>query len=332
MITTGFLRIGDWWSYKVPPLLAIAYLLLRLHGVALSSGGPTVLIFLISVIGTAGFGHLLNDLTDMDEDSRAGKSNVMARLAPGLRVPVLVLLLAASLAPWLWLPVGGFNFALLLGLVALFGLYSVPPARLKERHAWGVLADALYGHALPNLITGITFSLFAPSLDGWHLAFLGSLFGWKLMQGLCGAIVSQIRDRKNDRRSGARTFVIVFGPRRALNLVNRVLLPAQFLLFLVVCGVTSVRVPWFGALYGIFFAATAWKVHHRWKKPLSVYSRSYMGYAYLNDFSELWMPLGLLIDLTVAMPQYAMLLIAHCAFLTPLPAVLGRLFSGGRTG
>lgn len=82
--TTGFfssfskvIRSQDWWLYKLPPLLAIAYAeILLIHPII------TVLTFLLSISSVAAYGYIVNDIFDIEIDCKAGKSNAMAQFLP----------------------------------------------------------------------------------------------------------------------------------------------------------------------------------------------------------------------------------------------------------
>ncbi|MEZ5312221.1 MAG: hypothetical protein R2862_00530 [Thermoanaerobaculia bacterium] len=87
-------------------------------------------------------------------DPRRSSPRPVARL-------LLALLLAAAIAPGCSCrrarsPRGAFALGLLLAV------YALPPLRLKERGAAGLVVDALYGHALPM---AIVVGLFAPAPD-----------------------------------------------------------------------------------------------------------------------------------------------------------------------
>ncbi len=304
-------RFGEWWHHKLPPLFAIAYLLLAEGSVPLPRAATLLALFLGTSVGTAAFGHLLNDLTDLASDRAAGVRRPLHALAPATRLGLVLLALAAAIAPWLWLPRDAWNLSAFALELALLAAYSLPPLRLKERGLAGVVADALYGHALPMVVVLATFRL-ATGLDRpWFRALAGALVLWKLAQGLCGALVGQIRGRRADRRSGTRTWVARVGPRRALGWVNRLLLPLQGIAFLAVCALVAWRHPWFAPAYPLFLAGRLWEIRRVWRKPRSFFRRSYPGYVLLNDFHELWMPLLLLVPLLARDAAFAALLAAH---------------------
>jgi hypothetical protein len=308
------LRLPDWWHYKLPPLLAVAYLLLAADpAVPAGRASGIVALFLAAAIGTAAFGHLANDFADLEPDARIGRPSGLARLAPAARRGVLALALALALAPWFALPPAPLAWALVGVEIALFLAYSLPPLRLKERGAAGVVADALYGHAVP---VAVVWALFTTAGAASALAtprLLAALFGWKLAQGLCDAVASQLADRRFDRRSGTRTFVLERGPLCAQRLLLRVLLPLQLAGFLVAGVLLWPSAPWLLPVWAVWLAAALWKIHRRWRRGAGFYRRGYPGWVLVNDFQERWLPLAALAALVAAKPWTAPLALAHVA-------------------
>ncbi len=310
----ALLRLPDWWHFKLPPLLAIAYLLLAADP-AVSAGSSAVLValFLAAAIGTAAFGHLANDLADLAPDARIGRPSALSRLAPAVRRGVLAAALALALAPWLALPRAPLAWALVAVELALFFAYSLPPLRLKERGAAGVVADALYGHAVP---VAVVWALFTAEGAAQALAtprLLAALFGWKLAQGLCDALASQLADRRFDRRSGTRTFVLESGPLRAQRLLLRLFLPLQIAAFAAAGALLWPAAPWLLPAYALYLGAALWRIHRRWRRGRGFYRRGYPGWVLVNDFQERWLPLAALAALVVAKPWTAPLALVHLA-------------------
>ena len=61
-------------------------------------------LFMISVVGIAGFGHVFLDAFDVAEDRAAGKPNLWDNASSGARAALVTVLLAASWLPWTMLP------------------------------------------------------------------------------------------------------------------------------------------------------------------------------------------------------------------------------------
>ncbi|MEO1376459.1 MAG: hypothetical protein AAFW70_19600 [Cyanobacteria bacterium J06635_10] len=77
----NLLRGNDWWFYKIPPLLAIAYAQILIQDTPPQQSIVTLLSLLISMFFVAAYGHVVNDIFDIEIDSQAGKQNRMASLS-----------------------------------------------------------------------------------------------------------------------------------------------------------------------------------------------------------------------------------------------------------
>jgi 4-hydroxybenzoate polyprenyltransferase len=144
-------RASEWWEYKLPPMLAIAYATGLSAGKNLYELTPRLCILLLGIIIGAVYVSIVNDFTDRKEDEASGKHNRLRNLSPQVRWFLI-------LAP----VVTGFFFAyfflsdtLSIAMYTLcwiaFSLYSIPPFRLKKRGLSGVLADASGAHLFPTL-------------------------------------------------------------------------------------------------------------------------------------------------------------------------------------
>jgi 4-hydroxybenzoate polyprenyltransferase len=314
------LRFGTWWRHIVPPLLALVYLLALLE----PAGIPEVLrllpLFLASVVGVAGFGYFFNDVCDLAADRAAGKRNAAAGVAPGRRRGLLAGLLALGLVPWLWLPASPLAYPLLALEVALLVAYSAPPLRLKERGLAGVVADALYGHLVPLLLTLCAFLPVIGGLDRARWPWLGLLAAWALAKGLRNITLHQLEDRKGDRRAAAATLVGRIRPVAALNAVNRLLLPVELLALAAMLAALAPRQPiWVGFAAFLLFTAlkfSAWKLPFLPRRQLR-----FKFLFFLNDFYEEWLPVVVLLALLAERPAAWPLLIVHLAL---FPNVLAK--------
>jgi 4-hydroxybenzoate polyprenyltransferase len=319
----AWLRLGTWWRHLVPPLLAVVYATALL---AAPAAGPVLAalpLFLVSVLGIAGLGYFLNDVSDVAVDRRAGKANAAAGLSPRRRLAVLAALLVVGLAPWLLLPRRPLALGLLGVEVALLAAYSLPPLRLKERGAGGLLADAGYGHALPLLVAAALFS--PPPAAAWPPRPSGLVVlaaAWALAKGLRNITLHQLADRKNDRRASCRTFVGGARPVAVLDVVNRGLLPLE--LALLVALLAALAAPLVVAGFALFLAFTALKFS-AWKMPFMPRRQlRFKFHWFLNDFYEEWAPLLLLAAWALRQPAAWLLLPVHLLLFPHLGGELGR--------
>src|SRR5690606_5871512 len=71
------IRAAEWWEYKLPPILAIAYATSLFSDVPLYELTPFYLFYLASLVVGAIYVSFINDITDIDADLAAGKWNRM---------------------------------------------------------------------------------------------------------------------------------------------------------------------------------------------------------------------------------------------------------------
>lgn len=197
-------RISNWWSHKVPPLLLVVYIeSLRRHAHADATVASAVLL-LCCVSCIAAYGHVLNDWCDIRDDARAGKSNTMQSLKEWQRSLFCGLLLVggfAFTAPFTnaWPPRIAIAFNYLWPTI-----YSLPHIRLKERGILGVLCDAAGSHVTPTILAFTIVGLF---YEGpLSIVVTVAVVGWASVLGLKGILYHQIGDLANDRTAGVHTF------------------------------------------------------------------------------------------------------------------------------
>ena len=306
-------RGQDWWFYKIPPILATGYATALVFDVPARETLVSLAAVLAAVCTVASFGYVVNDLFDIEQDRRAGKSNVMARIGARGRALAIVVPLIAGFA--IVAAAGGGLLALgLLGLnFALPALYSIPPVRLKERGVLGVVADAGAAHLVPTalMVTALLPAEQRATPAAW--LFLGSACGWAFFSGVRGIIVHQVVDRASDRLATVETFGGRIGVARARRLTFAVIVPLEVaslagFLALVIPSAPTVA---FAAL--LFAACEVQKIRLRWKLPMfEPPADSKESYIPLinNEFYELWLPLSLALQLALASPE----LIAILAF------------------
>jgi 4-hydroxybenzoate polyprenyltransferase len=218
-------RAGDWWQFHLLPLLSAAYAAIAYFAVAPGLALPALARLLVSIVFIAAYSHVVNDSADAEQDARAGKTNRVQALSPGRRALLALGALACGFAVWAGAGLSARTVALLVGIAALQPAYAMRPLRLKERGAWGLLADSLHTHALPTLYC---FSLFADLAGAplWRPLPLAAA-AWSLLVGLRGILYHQRTDEANDRRAGVATWVTTHGSERAAALARRVVFPAE---------------------------------------------------------------------------------------------------------
>jgi 4-hydroxybenzoate polyprenyltransferase len=212
-------RWQDWAPGKIPILCLVGCYL----GLAYRDVSPAFLtdflifIFLFASSHSA-YGYLVNDLGDRELDRQHGKQN--ACLEFGLR-PVLAVL-AALLAIMV---LSGARFAGQPGFLALWAVwgfatttYSLPPLRLKERGAVGLIFSFSAQWAAPVLLT---FAALEPNAgaERWLFALAVTISGATL----------EIAHQRFDRARDLSTQTGTLGSRLTVAQLDRLLAIALFL-------------------------------------------------------------------------------------------------------
>ena len=306
----SLVRSGQWWDHKIPPLIAAAVL------AVLPATDPNglqlfvdLILFLITAVGVAAFGHVVNDLADIKTDAIAGAPNQMAALSTQTRTAVLGGTVVCGLLPWIWLPHTTAALSLLGIEVLLLLIYSLKPIRLKDRAAAGVLADSLYAYVVPVLLSVAVFTQVGGiSGPGWAITLTVGM--WALLMGLRGILWHQVGDIAHDQRAGLSTLATKIGvthSRRILGVMVIIEFAAAALALIVVAqGTGESWLPLFGlgyVLYRMFQMSVLWSepVHLRSLRHSGGRIR-FLGFVLLNEFVEKWLPLAALIAIALRLP------------------------------
>lgn len=205
-----YIRVADWWSNKLPTLLAVAYATVLQTPVPLHDAVGYVGLLLFSIIIGAIYVSFINDITDIEVDLANGKRNKMQHVPPVLRW--LLLLLCLVVGFFLTIQLGVDPLSLLFYSMSwiVFSLYSLPPIRLKNRGLAGALADAAGAHLFPSLYMVYAICHYAGATPdiGWSVC----VGAWAFFHGLRGILWHQYQDRENDIASNLHTFAVHVPP------------------------------------------------------------------------------------------------------------------------
>ena len=308
------IRTDNWFSQKLPPLLAVAYALLLVGQVDPTTalrGVPFIILCLCSV---AAYGHVVNDILDIQADAFGAKRNVMVEVSPGGRRLIVVALLvlgAAGLLALPWSPVG-------MGLLALNYLlptiYSAPPFRLKEQGLAGVVSDTLGSHVVPTLFTAV--AVLGPATWEQPIArgLVLSAVGWATCLGLRGILVHQVVDQKGDRAANVQTFASLRSPEATRSFVLKVILPLEAGCLIVFLALLPPFSKVLIAVVLVYLAGDASSVARRISTPM-VYPQQPGLERHVpllkNDFYEVWLPCALAVQLALDQLGYLWLVGGH---------------------
>jgi 4-hydroxybenzoate polyprenyltransferase len=223
----GF-RINEWYFSKAAGLSGLLFVFAALFGIPFYNFTLHIIPAVISLIGIAALGYIINDISDIEQDLKSGKKNKTAGLSKIQKLLLIGFTSLLAFAPWVFLPFTKLSIFLLLTELLLFVLYSFKPFRLKEIKILGLLCDALYAHVVPGFLAAYTFLLIA-DIEPDILFFVLFLF-WQFFLGLRNIMQHHIYDRKKDAISNAYNAYNHY----KLSLIQwlcYLILPAEILLF-----------------------------------------------------------------------------------------------------
>jgi 4-hydroxybenzoate polyprenyltransferase len=319
-----FLKLNRWWGSHFGTMLAFSYLATAFSPIAPSFFifTRTLIIFVVATIGIATFGHLLNDLTDIEQDVRSNMPNTVANLGIVQRILLFGLILGLGILPWRGLPISELIIGLLIIEYSLFVIYSVPPIRLKARGIWGVVTDSLYAYVITNAIAILVFTKLSGSSMPWLVVVAAS---WMFIFGLGHIIQHQLIDAERDYADEINTFVISKGWNKSLRLLKKVILPLDYLLcwaFLIAVASRAPIIPLVFIL-NLFIAVTRWQCQtcsslHDMIKLDSINTIHLHSNQIIAGFTWNWLPALSLLTLISYHPTYLPIAPFHF-FLFPQP-------------
>lgn len=247
-------RAGDWWDYKLIPILTLYFATTVRLDVPIASTWAALLTLLGALVPGAVYVSLINDLTDVDDDAAAGKANwLIGRSRTPAIWGIIACLAAGSAFAWQWRaqPLLQMLYA---GAWIAFTLYSVPPFRLKARSLAGVIADAGGSNLFPVLLAAAIAANAAGAARDW--LWLGSVGIWAFAYGLRGILWHQLVDAEADRIGAVGTFVQRHGPYAAQRLGKWIAAPLEFVALAFMLFQIGGLAPLIAfGLYGLFVAA-----------------------------------------------------------------------------
>ncbi|HXH19580.1 MAG TPA: hypothetical protein VNJ07_10910, partial [Chitinophagales bacterium] len=226
--------------------------------------------------------------------------------SPLLIALLFLVSLSLLLLPWKYLPFNTFSAALIFLEIVLFITYSLPPLRLKEKGMLGVVADALYAHAVPVVLAAYTFSLTAETTLSLFPTVL--LFVWQMVSGIRNILLHQADDLDYDKKSKVKNFVAGIYPNPFKAVIwNLIRLELLFCLFFF--SILSLTQPLFLiSVFSILFVSALAVLFH--EKGIAQLLKG--GWRFFpNNISEKWLPPSVLIALSIIDIRYITILLLH---------------------
>jgi 4-hydroxybenzoate polyprenyltransferase len=282
--------------------LALLLLLLLIDGRPCSWTAVAALVGLLgTVCGIANYAYALNELFDMDEDSRIGRAN--AAVQNGARWMWIVVACSALFALGFAASVGGATGFWLTAAELLLPLaYSVPPLRIKERGWAGVLADAYAAHVYSAILTLVIVS--HQGICEPNLRMVIPVMLWAAATGVRGILSHQLQSEDNDRRAGLSTVVHRLGHERLVVFVVNAILPLEILAFCAALLASDGTA--FLICVAILYLLYEWLKLRLNAFPVIVFTKRGQAYIPFVDegFYKVWGPLALTLDASFSDLRY----------------------------
>ena len=299
-------RAGEWWEYKLVPLMAVFYATALFLDVPIAAVGPAALMLLAAIIPGAVFVSVINDLSDRADDRAAGKANRMeGRSRVEAAAWVWLPLCMGALIAWWWRA----NPPLLvayLGAWIAFSLYSLPPFRLKARGLAGVLADGSGAHLFPSLIAALL--VFAQTGVGPAAGWLAAIGIWAGAYGVRGILWHQLSDRDADHAASVRTFAQRRHPEQTVSIARWIVFPLEAAALAAILLMLHHPLP--ALMLTLHVILTILRV--RWWQMAAVLVRPRPRYLLiLHDYYDVLWPVSLLAASAWAHPVDGLVLILH---------------------
>ncbi|MDB5116423.1 MAG: 4-hydroxybenzoate polyprenyltransferase [Mucilaginibacter sp.] len=302
-------RSHEWWDHKTPQVLSLAYGTALLANTSLYTLlAPGFLMIFSSLIVMAIYASIINDFTDLEIDLACGKSNMMQRLRPAIRLLLVLLslgLVIIAAVIFIYPNVYAVVFYLLIALS--ISIYSFKPIRLKNRGIWGVISCSAAEHLFPTLfaIAIIAFYSNFKTPVIW-LCAAGAL---SLIYGIRSILWHQFLDRDNDIQSGMHTYATSTDPgsfnNKALTIILIELLAMATALFLL-----KLALPLIFLLFYILFIILRKNLFH--SKIIVIISPKDEHFQILMlDYYAIFFPVSLLIYAAIKQPLAWVVLLVH---------------------
>lgn len=287
-------RANDWKASFVPFVMGFVYLWLLIFQLKPTKHTGFLCLFsLLTTIGFASFGYLINEFFDQDEDKRAGKLNRFEKIGVGLSSILFLLSILATFLPWIYLPSNKWSWVLICLEMGSFLLYSIPPIRIKRFPLISCVFDASYAYLIPIVLSMHTFSIHAEkSLFSSHLIWLAIP---AFFIGFRNIVLHQIKDVIGDFHANGKTLPMLIGKFELFNLLSVSLFFEVFSFF--------VFFEWMfpdfhlGVLFMVYISIKSF-VFLTDKEPKSS-KNEFNFFSLVDGFYQIWLPILLLLFLTI---------------------------------
>jgi len=301
-------RSHEWWDHKTPQVLSLAYATAIIANASLFNLlVPGFLLIFAGLVAIAIYASVINDFTDMEIDRACGKSNMMERLHPGMRLLLVLSSLGLVLTAAALMYANIYADVFYLLIVFAISIYSFEPVRLKKRGIWGIISCACAEHFFPVLFSIAVITWYSGSkVDILWLFAAGSL---SLIYGIRSILWHQFLDKENDMQSGIHTFAAAIDPG-SFKKWSRAIIIVEWIALILVLFHLQLWLPVILLLIYIVFVLLRARLFHSRIIAVIAPKEGYFQLLML-DYYSLFFPVSLLIYTTFKHPFDWVVLVVH---------------------
>lgn len=244
-----FIRLSTWQN-KLAPFLGLIYAFFYLNpDLIFEKKVKNLIILLFGIILIAIWASLVNNYYDIDVDTKAGKTNGMAKIQPNYRRLILALSIILGFVYTCFLLKDKLVILFYSLSYICFYLYSSTSIRLKEKPFFDLITDGLGSQLFPTLFI-FAFLFNSNFKDNYVFIFSGALWLFFAM-GVRALIMHQYDDEEKDRLASLNTYVI------GIKNTSRKKIEFSFLIFeIVFFSVFAFSIHWISFFVPFFLYAT----------------------------------------------------------------------------
>ncbi|KQR67436.1 UbiA family prenyltransferase [Pedobacter sp. Leaf176] len=307
MTKFSIIRSQEWWSHKLPPLLAIAYATALMSPLPFYRVALWTVFLLSSLVFGAIYVSVINDISDLEEDVASGKINRIQQVPEKYRwfIPAFCLLTGLIFSYFLYPDL--LSCALYLSSWIVFSFYSIKPVRLKNRGILGVLADGCGSHLFPSLLMVASMSYITNQKIDW--LWFAAVGIWALTYGLRGILWHQFADRVNDIKVNLNTYASKIAPDK-FETKSRFLIIAELIALSVMLFKIALITPFICLALYLILLWLRYKINNTQiiiilknnDKPFQIL---------MADYYQMFFPIALLLAACISDYNNIIILVAH---------------------
>ncbi len=298
-----FVRVIDWWSHILPPILLFYYA--GIIGISESNNKIiqlTIALIFISIL-TAIIGYYINDLFDIKDDLLAGKFNFVAaqsnnfKLLFPLLIITIIILFFLYLNHYCSINEQHIFFCFFSLNIILFLMYSIPPLRLKSNLVASLIIDAMYS----GTIFYIMAFLLSQKTTNTNYHILSIIFSFGFLRGIRNYLSHIVNDFENDLKVKHQSLATKFGQPK-IQFAANLIYPFELILMVLFIYHTNPKLTIPVIILLILFLI---------KWIFSMLKNNTKNLPELNDLYEIWIPILLLVNIVYLNHSLYILFIIH---------------------